>query len=295
MLVSTAKSRFRVAISFASVGGAIQKPVSRFCVPTFKILSMSDVEVVNVQLDSDGYAVREGILTEPEIDKLIGALERQQEGERLHRNGKVFAVRNLLDLPEISELAQAANVRELAKAVLGEKAFAVRGILFDKIPEANWKVPWHQDVTIAVRAREDVAGFGPWSTKAGILHVQPPAQVLESMISIRLHLDACDESNGALHVIPGSHRAGRIAATEIPPMLAKSQAHACVVGRGGALLMRPLLLHASSPSQAPAHRRVIHLDFASERLPFPMRWLSEPDIAAKPGTCGATIGHRELL
>ena len=239
-------------------------------------MSMSDVRATNVQVDLDGYAVQEGVLTGPEIDELIKALERQQDGQRLQRNDKIFALRNLLDLPEISESAQSAKVRELAEAVLGKKAFAVRGILFDKIPEANWKVPWHQDVTIAVRARRDVAGFGAWSTKAGILHVQPPAQILERMISIRLHLDACDESNGALHVIPGSHRAGRIAETDSPSTIEKSQAHACVVGPGGALLMRPLLLHASSPSQTPAHRRVIHLDFAGDQLPLPLKWLSEP-------------------
>lgn len=240
-------------------------------------MSMFNSQAIATKVDADGYAVQEGVLTEPEIDGLIDAIERHQNGEGLLRNGKLFAVRNLLDLPEISDLAQVAKVRELAEAVLGEKAFAVRGILFDKIPEANWKVPCHQDVTIAVRAWENVEGFGPWSMKAGIHHVQPPAQVLERMISVRLHLDACDESNGALHVIPGSHRAGRIAETEIPSMLEKSQAHACAVGRGGALLMRPLLLHASSPSQLPAHRRVIHLDFAYQGLPFPLKWLSEPD------------------
>lgn len=253
-------------------------------------MNMSDLSAIACHVVEDGYAIQEGVLTETEIDELIDALERRQDGEGLVRNGRIFAVRNLLDLREIGELAESAPVRELAEAVLGEKAFAVRGILFDKIPEANWKVPWHQDVTIAVRAKEDVEGFGPWSTKAGILHVQPPAQVLERMISIRLHLDVCDESNGALHVIPGSHRTGRIAETEIPSILEKSQAHACVVGRGGALLMRPFLLHASSPSHAPAHRRVIHLDFACEGLPFPLKWLSERDTCTLPETHGVTIG-----
>lgn len=244
-------------------------------------MSMSDVKAMNVQVDIDGYAVQEGVLTEPEIDELSDVLERHQDGDKLLRNGKVFAVRNLLDLPPISKLAISARVRELAEAVLGDTAFAVRGILFDKIPGANWKVPWHQDVTIAVRAREDIEGFRPWSMKAGVLHVQPPAQVLERMISIRLHLDACHESNGALHVIPGSHRAGRIPEKEIPSMLEKSQAHACIVGRGGALLMRPLLLHASSPSQTPAYRRVIHLDFACEQLPVPLTWPSEPALLVR--------------
>ena len=179
-------------------------------------------------------------------------------------------MRNLLELPEISSLAKSAPVRELSEAVLGERAFAVRGILFDKIPEANWKVPWHQDVTIAVRAKEDVEGFGPWSTKAGILHVQPPAQVLERMISIRLHLDACDESNGALHVIPRSHRAGRIAEVEIPSILARSNARACVVGRGGALLMRPLLLHASLTSTCSSARDSFGLRLRRVAIPYEM-------------------------
>jgi len=246
-------------------------------VPDLKIKNMSERKTVTSHIEDDGYAVQEGFLAELEVGELIDAIERQQTGENLFRNGKVFAVRNLLDLPEIAKLAESARVRQLAQAVLGDTAFAVRGILFDKIPEANWKVPWHQDVTIALRAREDVEGFGPWSTKAGILHVQPPAQVLERMISIRFHLDACDESNGALHVIAGSHRAGRIAEGEIPSILAKSRACTCTVGRGGAMLMRPLLLHASSPSKAPAHRRVIHLDFACEQLPLPLAWLSGPD------------------
>ena len=255
-----------------------------------KIKIMSDPNVITRQVEIDGYAVQEGVLTESEVDALIEAIERQKDGEKLLRSGRIFAVRNLLDLAEISELAESARVRQLAEAVLGDRVFAVRGILFDKIPEANWKVPWHQDVTIAVSAREDLEGFGPWSTKAGILHVQPPAQVLERMISIRLHLDACDESNGALHVIAGSHRAGRIAEGEIPSILAKSRACTCTVGRGGAMLMRPLLLHASCPSDAPAHRRVIHLDFACEGLPFPLKWLSEPDTSTLPETPGVTIG-----
>jgi hypothetical protein len=227
------------------------------------------------QIERDGYAIREDVLSEPEVDGLIDALERRKDGSGLQRGGKVFAVRNLLDLAEIRKVAVSEPVRNLARAVLGESAFPVRGILFDKIPEANWKVPWHQDVTIAVQEKADVMGFGPWSTKAGILHVQPPPRVLERMISIRLHLDPCDESNGALQIIPGSHLSGRIDEADISSIIEKSEAHVCAVDRGGALIMRPLLLHASSPSEAPLHRRVIHLDFAHEPLPSPLKWLSE--------------------
>ncbi len=74
---------------------------------------------------------------------------------------------------------------------------------------------WHQDVTNAVQERIETEGYGPWSIKADVLHVQPPAEVLEHMISVRLHLDPCGEENGALRVLSGSHTSGRISDEDI--------------------------------------------------------------------------------
>lgn len=65
--------------------------------------------------------------------------------------------RNLLDLPEIQTLASSELVRGLASVVLGTGCFATRALLFDKRPESNWKVIWHQDLTVAARARANVA------------------------------------------------------------------------------------------------------------------------------------------
>lgn len=203
-------------------------------------------------------------------------MERIDQVGSVRRRGGIFAVRNLLDVSaEVRELAISAVVRQLVEPVLGQDFFPVRGILFDKIPGANWKVPWHQDVTIAVHERVEADGFGPWSIKADVLHVQPPACVLEHMISVRFHLDLCSEANGALRVIPASHRLGRIPEDRIAAMRAGDPERICAVETGGVLLMRPLLLHASSPSQVPDHRRVIHIDFAAVQLPNGMRWFSE--------------------
>jgi ectoine hydroxylase-related dioxygenase (phytanoyl-CoA dioxygenase family) len=110
--------------------------------------------------------------------------------------------------------------------------------------------------------------------KADVLHVQPPSAVLDHMLSLRLHLDPCDENNGALRVIPGSHRRGRIAEELVPAIREASAEHVCVVGAGDVLLIRPLLLHASSASRVPNHRRVVHLDFAAVQLPAGMGWFS---------------------
>jgi ectoine hydroxylase-related dioxygenase (phytanoyl-CoA dioxygenase family) len=228
------------------------------------------------QVEQHGFAICEGVLSSEDVERLLADLERMDSSGSLKKQSAVFAVRNLLDVSaEVRELASSGVVRELVEPVLGPDYLPARGILFDKIPEANWKVPWHQDVTIAVQNRVEAEGFGAWSMKADVLHVQPPSEILEQMISVRIHLDPCGESNGALRVIPGSHGLGRIPEEDIPMMRSKVSERICAVGIGGALLMRPLLLHASAPSLTPGHRRVIHIDFAAVKLPNGMRWLSQ--------------------
>ncbi len=236
---------------------------------------MEAVPDVRRDVEKDGFAIIRNLLSPPAVTDLLTSLERIDETGSVRRRGGVFAIRNLLEVsPEVRELANSEAVRQRVEAVLGDGFFPVRGILFDKIPEANWKVPWHQDLTIAVRERIPAAGFHAWSMKADVLHVQPPAEILEHMLSVRIHLDDCAEQNGALRVIPGSHLHGRIPEEKIRAMRDIGEV-VCQVSVGGALLMRPLLLHASSASTVPGHRRVVHLDFASLRLPNGMRWFSE--------------------
>ena len=181
------------------------------------------------------------------------------------------AQRNLLRVPAVRSLAVAAPVRRLVTSVLGPGCFAVRGILFDKTPDSNWKVQWHQDRTIAVRERRDVQEYGPWTVKAGVPHVQPPARVMARMLAIRLHLDDSNEENGPLRVIPGSHKSGRISDDRIAAW-SEYPSVACIVPKGGAILLRPLLLHASSACSKPEHRRVIHLEFSADELPGGPEW-----------------------
>jgi ectoine hydroxylase-related dioxygenase (phytanoyl-CoA dioxygenase family) len=223
------------------------------------------------RLDRDGFALIEHVLPAERVATLLHALS-SAEGEGVRRREGVYAIRNLLDVPEVAALAGSRPIRDLVEPVLGEDAFAVRGILFDKTPDANWKVAWHQDLTIAVRARHPMDGFGPWSEKAGVTSVQPPATVLERMLTVRVHLDACGPDNGPVQVLPGSHRAGRLAPDQIDVWRAEAAPVATCLDAGGVLLMRPLLLHASSPARSPAHRRVIHLDFAADPLPPPLEW-----------------------
>ena len=209
----------------------------------------------------DGYAVVSECLSEKSCIEI---------GEQFADG--CYGLRELLTLAPIRELACSPEVLDLARAVLGNHVFAVSGTFFNKTAAANWKVPWHQDRMVKVKARLDANDWGPWSNKDGVIHVQPPPLVMSRVLAIRLHLDDCPAENGALRVIPGSHRHGFLNPEQTAVCLAELQS-VCPVPRGGAFLMSPLLLHTSSPSTSPRSRRVIHLEFAAEDLPAPLEWL----------------------
>jgi len=211
-------------------------------------------------LDRDGFAIISNCIDRETVDRLRADFPETRGPDR-----------NILSLPAVRALATSRCVREIVEQILGPECFTVRGIFFNKTRQANWKVVWHQDLTIAVSEQRPVKGFGPWTTKAGIWHVQPPSQVMTDVLAIRLHLDESDSDNGPLRVIPGTHRHGRLSAPEVAAF-AKNECVTCLVPEGGALLMRPLLLHASSGCVVNKPRRVIHLEFASQELSHGLRW-----------------------
>jgi ectoine hydroxylase-related dioxygenase (phytanoyl-CoA dioxygenase family) len=222
-------------------------------------------------IDRDGYTVVSGMLSETAVQHLRGVVA--EGGTHLTRGRSAYGGRNLLGVPDVRNLAAEQSIRTLIEPIVGKAATPVRALFFDKTPEANWPVLWHQDLTIAVAERHDHEGWGPWSIKAGVTHVEPPAALLATMLTVRLHLDDCHTGNGPLRVLPGSHRLGRLTRDRIRALTATGDEVACLAPAGAALIMRPLLLHASSPATRPDHRRVIHIEYArADALPHPLRW-----------------------
>ncbi|MDR3402101.1 MAG: phytanoyl-CoA dioxygenase family protein [Chthoniobacter sp.] len=203
-----------------------------------------------------------------------GILDAGRQPELLSTLGPVTGAghRGLLASPDVAVLARSDRVLDLVRPHLPCEPLPVRAIYFDKSPAANWGVAWHQDLTLALRTRVETPGFGPWSTKDGIPHVQPPVELLQQMLTIRLHLDDADEANGALRVLPGSHRWGRLATRQIQELRTQQPDFLCAAAAGDALLMRPLLLHASSRSTSTRHRRVLHIEYAGFALPSELDW-----------------------
>jgi ectoine hydroxylase-related dioxygenase (phytanoyl-CoA dioxygenase family) len=228
-------------------------------------MTPADLESFASSIAERGWATTPPVFDDSTIARLRAAVAP------LAADGRGGA-RNLLDLTEIQALASSALVRRLATVVLGSACFATRALLFDKRPEANWKVIWHQDLTVATRTRADVAGYGPWTEKASVPHVQPPMSVLEKMLAIRVHLDPCGIENGPVRVLERSHCLGRLSGEAIEALRRDLPEANCLVEQGGVLAFRPLILHASAPSNDPHHRRVIHIEFAASELASPLEW-----------------------
>jgi len=227
---------------------------------------LSSPDAVKKFVAEKGFAMVSSILENGECEELINLFGAVNGPGR----------RGVLGLPQIARLASSKSLLDLVQPHLSAQPRPIRGIYFDKSPETNWMVAWHQDLTLAVRNQLDVPGFGPWSVKDGVPHVQPPVHLLEQMLTIRLHLDDSDEANGALRVIPGSHQSGRLSADAIDRLQNENSPTVCCVAAGDALLMKPLLLHSSARSHNESHRRVIHIEYAAFALPGGLQWHENP-------------------
>lgn len=217
---------------------------------------------MNYTVEHDGFSIVRGVLSSNAQRELISALGPVSGAGR----------RGMLKEPAVAKLARSEEIMKLVCPHLPDEPLPVRAIYFDKTPDTNWQVTWHQDLTLALRTRLEAPGFGPWSVKDGVPHVQPPIELLERMLTVRLHVDDADEDSGALKALPASHRNGRLSATDIRKMRECGPEVICSVAAGDALLMRPLLLHSSSRSRMPRHRRVLHIEFAAFDLPAGLQW-----------------------
>ena len=205
-----------------------------------------------------------GVLSASEVASLVDRLEPQisrRPGARLQVEPEVASL-----------LAVTGAVGRVAVGLIGTEARPVRAVLFDKSSAANWIVAWHQDRTVAVRERHETMGFGPWSTKDGILHVAPPINVLDGMVTLRLHLDPVDADNAPLIVAVGSHRLGYVPADQAAMRAADCTPLVCEAEAGDVWAYATPILHTSARSTGDRRRRVLQIDYSATPLPAPLEW-----------------------
>ena len=217
-----------------------------------------------LDFDTDGAALHRGAAL-----SILGALEAalarvpsERAGVRLH------------GIPDLAGIVSAGALHAVAATRLGDAARPVRAILFDKTAATNWALGWHQDRTIVVRERVDLPGYGPWSVKAGLQHVEPPFAIIEGMMTLRVHLDDVPADNAPLLVARGSHRLGRIPEADIADTVARCGVATCLAMRGDVWAYATAILHASAAAaKVRARRRVLQVDYSAGELPAPLAWL----------------------
>lgn len=209
-------------------------------------------------IKEQGFATAPGVLSTRELIPVLVSLADLKPLP--HRAG----VRHVLSHPTVNVVAHDPRLMEMAQSVLGSSAFPFRATLFDKTPDSNRLLTWHQDTALPLREHGDAAGWGPWSEKEGVIYAHAPASALEQVLALRLHLDDCTEANGPLRVLPGTHELGVLSDEEIERHATYYQNPVEVLmSKGGVAAMRPLIIHASSKSRSQATRRILHIEYSS--------------------------------
>lgn len=220
-----------------------------------------------MSIEENGFEVHSGFLDNDSISEIITEIEALDSAYPNH------GIRNAeKKLATIKKLTESDLLLEKAESYLSGIAEIVRVIVFDKTPDKNWLVTWHQDKTISVSDKKEIEGWGPWTLKDGVHHVQPELNVLEDMVTFRIHLDDANENNGCLKVIPKSQSLGVLSKNEQDLIVSESEEYICSVKSGDLLVMRPHILHSSSKGTAPSHRRIVHVEYSSFQLPLGLAW-----------------------
>ncbi len=210
------------------------------------------------EFDRVGRVWLRGAISEAELAQFDAAAALESKaGARIKASGPLVA-------------RQSALCQAISRLDPGAKP--VRVVAFNKTPATNWGVPWHQDRVIAVAARQDVPGFGNWTKKSDVWHCEPPQNILDEMLFVRVHLDDTDQANGAMEIALGSHISGLVPAACAAQVAGAYPVETCTAKRGDVLVLKMLTLHGSKPSKTASNRRVFRIDFAASDLPAPLAW-----------------------
>lgn len=212
---------------------------------------------------SQGYAIAPGALAP-------GACEAIANCARVAATSS--GVRSLLGKPWCASLANRLRQHNALACLIPVGHVAVQCTYFEKSAAHNWLVPIHQDLSIPVAERVVGADLQGWSTKDGAVFVRAPLALLENLLAVRVHLDVIGANDGPLRVVPGSHTLGVISPEDAVRLREERSEVACLSDQGATLVMRPLLLHASSKCGDRSRRRVLHFVFGPRDPGHGLQW-----------------------
>jgi len=238
---------------------------------------MQDSALIKEEVKGNGFSIIRQVYTGDEVKAILESIRSvDKNNPSFRKTADLFAIRRLFkEIPTLLPGVFTDKLKALITNLFGSGYYVVKSIYFDKPVVSNWLVVWHQDLTISVENKNEVIGYGPWTVKDKQYAVQPPVDILQDNFTIRIHLDDTTSGNGALKVIPGSHLNGIIR----PETTDNDKAVVCEVPKGGVMIMKPLLLHASGRTTNGTNRRVIHIEFSRQTLPAGLQWSEKMELS----------------
>lgn len=229
----------------------------------------------STEIEPKGFAIINNVYNENEIEKLISLIENitknDSDNATFRKSEDLFAIRQFhKEVPETLDFIFNENLKNIIESNFGKGYFITKSIYFDKPEKSNWFVAYHQDLTISVNKKIEVQNFENWTVKQNQFAVQPPKEILEDNFTIRIHIDKTTKENGALKVINNSHSKGIMRIEKLD--FEKETETVCEVEKGGIMIMKPLLFHASNKTTNNERRRVIHIEFSKQQLPAGLDW-----------------------
>lgn len=209
------------------------------------------------QIDSEGFSIINNVFTENEIENLISLIDNKTKNDSdnstFRKSEDLFAIRQFhKEVPETLPFIFNEKLQNIIESIFGKGFFITKSIYFDKPEKSNWFVAYHQDLTISVDQKIEIENFENWTVKQNQFAVQPPTEVLENNFTIRIHIDKTTKNNGALKVINNSHSKGILRIENLD--FEKEKETICEVEKGGIMIMKPLLFHASNKTTNNEHR-----------------------------------------
>lgn len=192
---------------------------------------------------SDGFVVIPAVLDEPTVASCLDHLQLLSAGVR--PSGPIVTAPLGSD-PFLAGMAADPRLAAIACCLLGSEPAPFGCTYIVKEPRGGPAVLWHQD------------GY-PWQTRLGITEA----------VTLWIALDAADEVNGGLRVIPGSHllaaqplrpnsSAANVFGSEIDPGLVDpALAHQLSLAPGDVSAHHPHLIHGSLPNPSARPRRAL--------------------------------------
>lgn len=228
----------------------------RFTQPEDSMLSAAQIDAY----DRNGYLAIENVLTLAELEEL-----RRLTDEFVERSRKVTANDAIFDLepdhsaaspslrrikhpiskhPTYAKYASHGPILDIVECLLGSNLRYHNNKLNMKNPDNGSAVQWHQDWA-----------FYPHTN--------------DSILEVGIALDDMTVANGALMVLPGSHKGqtwdhhqdGLFVGAITDPAFVADAAVPVTVGAGGITLHHVRMVHGSKPNQSNKPRRMFFIGF----------------------------------